>query len=62
MYFDSPIPLSLSIGCLATALLGVLIAELPLLVEYAFEKSFQEYLNRNLRRKNKMKGEPDVHP
>ncbi|MGF8214530.1 hypothetical protein AAGN90_27945, partial [Klebsiella pneumoniae] len=31
--------------------------------EYAFEKSFQRYLNRNLRRKNKMKeGEPDVHP
>ncbi|MER3793647.1 conjugal transfer protein TrbF [Klebsiella pneumoniae] len=63
MYFVPFILFSLSIGCLATALLGVLIAELAFWFEYAFEKSFQRYLNRNLRRKNKMKeGEPDVHP
>lgn len=62
MYFVPFILFSLSIGCLATALLGVLIAELAFWFEYAFEKSFQRYLNRNLRRKNKMKeGEPDVH-
>ena len=54
---------SLSIGCLATALLGVLMAELAFWFEYALEKSFQRYLNRNLRRKNNMKeGGPDVHP
>jgi len=54
---------SLSIGCLATALLGVLMAELAFWFEYAFEKSFQRYLNRNLRRKNNMKeGGSDVHP
>lgn len=54
---------SLSIGCLATALLGVLMAELAFWFEYAFEKSFQRYLNRNLRQNNNMKeGGPDVHP
>ncbi|EPO7758686.1 conjugal transfer protein TrbF, partial [Klebsiella pneumoniae] len=63
MYFVPFILFSLSIGCLATALLGVLIAELAFWFEYAFEKRFLRYLNRNLRRKNKMKeGEPDVHP
>jgi hypothetical protein len=63
MYFVPFILFSLSIGCLATALLGVLMAELAFWFEYAFEKSFQRYLNRNLRRKNKMKeGGPDVHP
>ena len=63
MYFVPFILFSLSIGCLATALLGVLMAELAFWFEYALEKSFQRYLNRNLRRKNKMKeGEPDVHP
>ena len=63
MYFVPFILFSLSIGCLATALLGVLMAELAFWFEYALEKSFQRYLNRNLRRKNNMKeGGPDVHP
>ena len=58
MYFVPFILFSLSIGCLATALLGVLMAELAFWFDYAFEKSFQRYL----RRKNKIKeGGPDAH-
>jgi hypothetical protein len=38
MYFVPFILFSLSIGCLATALLGVLMAELAFWFEYAFEK------------------------
>ena len=62
MYFVPFILFSLSIGCLATALLGVLMAELAFWFEYAFEKSFQRYLNRVHGRKNKMKeGGPHAH-
>ncbi|HBS5970863.1 conjugal transfer protein TrbF [Klebsiella pneumoniae] len=62
MYFVPFILFSLSIGCLATALLGVLMAELAFRFEYAFEKSFQRYLNRVHGRKNKMKeGGPHAH-
>jgi hypothetical protein len=42
MYFVPFILFSLSIGCLATALLGVLMAELAFWFEYAFEKSFSD--------------------
>lgn len=62
MYFVPFILFSLSIGCLATALLGVLMAELAFWFEYALEKSFQRYLNRVHGRKNKMKeGGPHAH-
>ncbi len=42
MYFVPFILFSLSIGCLATALLGVLIAELAFWFEYAFEKASRD--------------------